>query len=380
MSCDPSWPGGTSRRGALELLGGLILLAMIPENPVVGGTVLRRAAIQSPNFLTGVSGWSVNQDGSAEFNNIVIRNGQIVSGTALYYSSSPPAFGTLIASVAALGGTDASGNAYLPGVTNYFIGGTGFAVNLSAGELNLYVAGGAGGPWTSTISLSTEVTGKILTIAANAVGGKVVITGACTINPSLAVSGGETLTGGLTADTAVISSGQAGGLLLQVTNTTGGATSELVRLTVNAAGDAVLGTRIAGDTFNRLSTDMTAGGVPRLNFGSGAAGPESHISRTAANTLACNNADLDINTIGRGLQIAEGANARMGTAVLVAGTKVVSNTSVTANTRIFLTCNTPGGTPGFLRVSARTAGTSFTILSSSGTDTSTVAWLLLEPG
>jgi hypothetical protein len=53
---------------------------------------------------------------------------------------------------------------------------------------------------------------------------------------------------------------------------------------------------------------------------------------------------------------------------------------VTANSRIFLTCQTPGGTPGFLRVSARTAGTSFTILSSSGTDTSVVAWEIFEPG
>jgi hypothetical protein len=37
------------------------------------------------------------------------------------------------------------------------------------------------------------------------------------------------------------------------------------------------------------------------------------------------------------------------------------------------------GTPGWLRVSARVAGTSFTITSSSGTDTSTVAWLIAEP-
>lgn len=82
---------------------------------------------------------------------------------------------------------------------------------------------------------------------------------------------------------------------------------------------------------------------------------------------------------GGGLLIKEGTNARMGTAVLVAGTKVVSTTAVTANSRIFLMCNTPGGTPGWLQVSARVAGTSFTILSSSATDTSTVAWVILEP-
>lgn len=89
--------------------------------------------------------------------------------------------------------------------------------------------------------------------------------------------------------------------------------------------------------------------------------------------------NLRVNTAGKGLQIAEGANARMGTAVLVAGTVTVANTSVTANTRILLTSQVDGGTVGFLRVSTRTAATSFVITSSSATDTSTVAWLLVEP-
>jgi len=75
-----------------------------------------------------------------------------------------------------------------------------------------------------------------------------------------------------------------------------------------------------------------------------------------------------------------GANARMGLATLVAGTVVVNTSAVAANSRIFLTTTVPNGTVGFLRVSARVAGVSFTILSSSGTDTSQVAWLLVEPG
>lgn len=70
--------------------------------------------------------------------------------------------------------------------------------------------------------------------------------------------------------------------------------------------------------------------------------------------------------------------AQMGKATLVAGAVTV-NQPVTANSRIFLTCQVPGGTPGFLRVSARTVGTSFTITSSSGTDTSEVAYLIFEP-
>lgn len=70
---------------------------------------------------------------------------------------------------------------------------------------------------------------------------------------------------------------------------------------------------------------------------------------------------------------------RTGTAVLVGGTKIVPDVTITANTVVLLTCQVPGGTPGFLRVSARTPGASFTITSSSGTDTSTVGYLLIEP-
>lgn len=86
-----------------------------------------------------------------------------------------------------------------------------------------------------------------------------------------------------------------------------------------------------------------------------------------------------LQTAGQGLRVKEGSNAKQGTAVLVAGTLVVSNTAVTANSRIFLTSQVDGGTPGFLRVSTRTAATSFTILSSSNTDTSTVAYQIFEP-
>lgn len=79
------------------------------------------------------------------------------------------------------------------------------------------------------------------------------------------------------------------------------------------------------------------------------------------------------------LSLKDGANKRMGQAILVGGTVIVSNTTVTANTRIFLSHANTSGTLGHLYISARTAGTSFTITSSSGTDTSTVNWLLIEP-
>jgi hypothetical protein len=115
-------------------------------------------------------------------------------------------------------------------------------------------------------------------------------------------------------------------------------------------------------------------------------------STTAAN-IDINSGNSVANTIGGSillnpgtsggvngtLRIADGANRNMGVSTLVGGTVTVNNNTITANTRIFLTVQTAGGTQGFLRIAARTAGTSFTITSTSATETSTVAWLLVEP-
>lgn len=43
------------------------------NDPVVSGTVLTREAIRSPNYVANSSGWSVNVDGSAEFNDVTAR-------------------------------------------------------------------------------------------------------------------------------------------------------------------------------------------------------------------------------------------------------------------------------------------------------------------
>ncbi len=73
-------------------------------------------SVHSPNFLTGVSGWSINKSGSAEFNNIIIRNGQVISGTFLLYSTAIPAIGKLVMAFAPIaGGTDLVGNVYPQG-------------------------------------------------------------------------------------------------------------------------------------------------------------------------------------------------------------------------------------------------------------------------
>jgi hypothetical protein len=83
--------------------------------------------------------------------------------------------------------------------------------------------------------------------------------------------------------------------------------------------------------------------------------------------------------------VALGANGiqftrvRRGTATLTAGSVTVADATVTANSEIYLNHRTPGGTPGWLRVSSRSNGVSFTVTSSSGTDTSVIGYWMVEP-
>lgn len=163
-----------------------------------------------------------------------------------------------------------------------------------------------------------------------------------------------------------------------------------------AATDNILETRVAAEAFAR--SVLRADGVRVLGDGTGAPDTPGWYREVAGN-LKCDSyvnmnaggqsggpftswaADakaLRAGAGGGGLSIAEGANARMGEAVLVGGTVTVANTSVTANTKIFLQRRVSGGTAGHLAYS-RTAATSFTITSSSGADTSTVTWMLVEP-
>lgn len=93
-----------------------------------------------------------------------------------------------------------------------------------------------------------------------------------------------------------------------------------------------------------------------------------------------NPGNVQLFAAGGGFALTEGANCKQGTATANGTTAVVvSNTAVTANSRIYLTAQNPNaGAPGALYVSAISAGTSFSFKSTSGTDASTVAWLIIE--
>lgn len=117
-----------------------------------------------------------------------------------------------------------------------------------------------------------------------------------------------------------------------------------------------------------------------LRWGTATAGSIS-ASGWVENGRIDTNGSLNLVRVGAGVLVKEGTNATMGVATLVAGTVTVNTTKVTANSRIQLTTQTLGTIlrPAAVGVTARTAGTSFTITSGDVTDTSTVAWVIVEP-
>ena len=98
---------------------------------------------------------------------------------------------------------------------------------------------------------------------------------------------------------------------------------------------------------------------------------------SCATTLAVTGAT----TLGGGTAIAK---LRHGSATLVAGTKTVTDTAITANSRIWINRFTDGGTLGDSYSITRSAGASFTITSKTANvtatlDTSVVSYLIIEP-
>lgn len=89
--------------------------------------------------------------------------------------------------------------------------------------------------------------------------------------------------------------------------------------------------------------------------------------------------DIASSVAGSGFRVKEGTNAKMGISTLSGGSATVATAAVSNTSRIFLTVQAPSGTVGTTYIASRIAGTSFTIVSTSGTDTSAIAWLIVDP-
>ena len=89
-------------------------------------------------------------------------------------------------------------------------------------------------------------------------------------------------------------------------------------------------------------------------------------------------ADADGRARATGLHLEGATGLYFGSVALVAGVATVTTANVTAAALIFLSAITSGGTAGNLTVTAIADGVSFTITSSSNTDTRTIAWQIFN--
>lgn len=94
------------------------------SNSIIGGAQkLIRKAIQSPKYVPGSAGWSINKDGTAEFSAATFRGSIIVQSDAqgIFVYAGTPAAGNLIVSIASVTGTDPFGNSYRAGINVFTI-------------------------------------------------------------------------------------------------------------------------------------------------------------------------------------------------------------------------------------------------------------------
>ncbi len=155
-------------------------------------------------------------------------------------------------------------------------------------------------------------------------------------------------------------------------------------------------TNVSGGVATWVAQNSAAGAVMTLTGDAGA--PQSpaagdigilgdgvNVTTTgAANSITVQFTDTPtFATVESGLyQVTTGgASDTAGKATLVGGTVTVNTTAVTANSLIFLTVQALGtvAAPQAMTIDNVVVGTSFDITSSDATDTSDVAWLIVEP-
>lgn len=218
-----------------------------------------------------------------------------------------------------------------------------------------------------------------------------------TAGSGISISNGDGLSGNptisATSGTLPSQTGNAGKLLVTdgtnaawantITNntitifdpTTGGTGFATLNLSVPDVGlDVNIGSEVPGVSDFAIQNN-TSGANLSLSVNPGVGGEKAIV--LSGSTLETDFPGDIVMVPGAAIQIQHGTNQRAGNAVLVAGTVTVANTSVTANTVAIPVCKTPGGTQGFLSYSLD-PGVGFTINSSSGSDTSTVSYLLIE--
>jgi hypothetical protein len=115
------------------------------RNDIAAGIYLIQQAIRSPNYSQGASGWTINQDGSAEFQNITARG--TITGSTIN--------GATINGATINGGTITGGDIRS---NNYVAGTSGFDLNGNTNQIEINTGFRVGSATTANVQLATNST------------------------------------------------------------------------------------------------------------------------------------------------------------------------------------------------------------------------------
>ena len=250
---------------------------------------------------------------------------------------------------------------------------SGSGVTSITGTTNQVIASGATG--AVTLSLPQSIgTGSSPTFTG------LTLSGATNARILYSASGVVTTTSGFdfSASNGLQTTGSAAGTA--VTNMAGMSIVNSSATTNNFAGINFIDT-IAGGASGSWGVRMTN---RTSHYGDAvfalrsAAGYLERFSIVPEGTATFTTVDLALATAGKTLKIKTGSNACAGSGTLVGGTLAVSTTCAATGDMIFVTVAAPGGTQGNLSHTISN-GVSFTVTSTSGTETSTFNWLIVKP-
>lgn len=257
-------------------------------------------------------------------------------------------------------------NAPTSNQTNYEIGQVVYTPPKNPTSFYIYAGGGNWSLLTSGSGDVVAVHGTTNQISVSTVAGvatvslpsAIITPGSLTTTTTLASTTTMTAGTGLTVTTgnAVVSAGNITATLGNIAATAG---------SVTAGTTVTAGTGITSTTGNIVAT-------------AGAVNAGTSMTATLGNITATNG-NLVLGTAGNKLSITTGSNASCGVSSAMSGTPgavTVSTTACTASSVILFSRATTGGTPGQVSITAQS--TSGFTLTSTGNETSTFNWLIIN--
>jgi hypothetical protein len=156
-----------------------VILTVPFSNPIVAGTVLVREAIQSEDYVHGVSGWRIGADGTAEFQGATVTGGTgtvVIDDTGLWVRDANGTYVRLYDAAGTTGATIELQPPDLPGKT------------WTPGTIYGTTYGGASQPTTGIISPAE---------AGHTPSSVIIIGGTATASPVIALNGDAVYSGGI---------------------------------------------------------------------------------------------------------------------------------------------------------------------------------------